>query len=52
MNSSIISKEEKTNRIKSKADLKNIKSYYITKAIFALMKKNKSLKIMKYNKEI
>ena len=52
MNSSIISKEEKTNQIKSKADLKNIKSYYIIKAIFDLMKKNKSLKIMKYNKKL
>ena len=49
MNSKIISKENQLNQMKSKIDFKNLKSDYILKKVFELMKKNKILKIMKYN---
>ena len=52
MNSEIISKEEKLKQIKSKIDFKNIKSDYFFIKIFDIKKKIKTLKIMKYNKEL
>ena len=36
----------------SKANLSNIKSYYILRIVFAHMKRNKFLSIIKYNKKI
>ena len=52
MNSGIISKEEKSKQIKPKADFNNLKSVFIVKIILSYIKRNKSLKIMKYNKYI
>ena len=52
MNSEIISKEETFKQIKSKVDLKNIESDYFLKKIFDIMKKNKSLIILKCNKKL
>ena len=52
MNSEIISKQEKLKQIKSKIDLKNIKSDYFFIKIFDIMEKIKTFKIMKYNKEL
>ena len=49
MNSEIISKEEK---IKPKIDLNNLKSNYFLRTIFNIIKKNKSLTIVKYNKKL
>ena len=49
MNSGIISNEE---QIKSKLDLKNLKSDYFLIKIFDIINTNKLLEIMKYNKEI
>ena len=47
MNSGIISQEEKIKQIQSKVDFKNLKSNYFLIKIFAIIKKNKSLKILK-----
>ena len=52
MNSEIISEEEKLKQIKSKIDFKNLKSDYFLIKLFDIMKKNKSLNIMKYNKNL
>ena len=49
MNSGIISNEE---QIKSKLYLKNLKSDYFLIKIFDIIKKNKSLEIMRYNKNL
>ena len=43
----IISKNEKY-----KGDFKNLKSDYLLKKVFNIMKKNKSLNIIKYNKKM
>ena len=52
MNSGFISKEEKLNQIKFRVDLKNLKSDYFLMKLFGIMKRNKSLKIMKINKNL
>ena len=52
MNSGIIIKEEIKKQVKSKVDLKKLKSDYFLIKLFDIMKKNKSLQIMKYNKNI
>ena len=52
MNSGFISKEENLNRIKSIVDLKNLKSDFFLMKLFRIMKRNKSLKIMKINKNL
>ena len=52
MNSGNISKEEKFERRKSKVDIENIKSNYFLIKIFDIIKKNKSLEIMRYNKKL
>ena len=52
MNSGNISKEEKFEQRKSKVDIENIKSDYFLIKIFDIIKKNKSLEIMKYNKKL
>ena len=51
MDSGNISKKEKLN-IKSKVDLKDLKSIFILKKVLSYMKKNKSLTIIKYNKTL
>ena len=51
MDSGNISKEEKLN-IKSKVDLKDLKSIFILKKVLSYMKKHKSLTIIKYNKAL
>ena len=50
MNSEIIFKEEQTKQMKSKVEFKNLKSNYFLLQIFDIMKKNRALKIIKYNK--
>ena len=52
MNSEIISKDEQLSQIKCKVDFKNLKSDYFLIKLFDIMKKNKLLKIMKYNKKL
>ena len=52
MNSENISNDEKLKKIKSKNDFDELKSNYILKQIFNIMKKNKSFEIMKYNKNL
>ena len=52
MNSKIISKENQLNQVKSKIDFKKLKSDYFLIKIFDIIKKNKTLKIMKYNKKL
>ena len=52
MNPGIICKKEKMQQKKSNFDFRNVKSNFILKKIFDIMKKNKSLLIVKYNKEI
>ena len=52
MNLGIISKEEKLINIKSKVDLKNLKSDYFLIKIFDNIQNHKSLLIMKYNKRL
>ena len=52
MNSGIISKDEKLKQIKCKVDFKELKSDYFLIKIFDTMIKNKSLKIIKYNKKV
>ena len=52
MNLGIISKEEKLIDIKSKVDLKNLKSDYFLIKIFDNIQNHKSLLIMKYNKRL
>jgi len=52
MNSGNISNDEILKKIKSKDDLVNVKSNFILKNLFNFMKKNKALKIMKYNKKL
>ena len=44
--------KNKSNKIKTKDSLENIKSKYIIKKIFNYLPKNKSLDIIKYNKKI
>ena len=49
------SKKKKLKQIKPKnanGDLRNIKSLFILKKIFNLLRKSKSLNIMKYNKKL
>ena len=45
-------KNNLSTKVNSKADLSNIKSYYILKIVLSHMKKNKYLTIIKYNKKI
>ena len=45
-----ISKEEKLKKIKSK--LENLKSNFILKKIFNILIKNKSLEVVKFNKNL
>ena len=52
MNSGFISKEEKLNQIKFRVDLKNLKSDYFLRKLFDILKENKSLNIIKYNKKL
>ena len=52
MNSGIILNKDKLNQIKFKVDFDNLKCYYLLKKVFDIMKKNKSLKIIKYNKKL
>ena len=52
MNSRIILNKDKLNQIKFKVDFDNLKCYYLLKKVFDIMKKNKSLKIIKYNKKL
>ena len=52
MNSGKINDNKKTNQIKSKVDFDNLKSDYFLLKIFDIMKKNKSLEIIKYNKKL
>ena len=52
MNSKDICKKEKIKHIKSKLNFEKLKSDYFLMKIFDIMKKNKSLEIMKYNKKL
>ena len=52
MNSEIISNEEKLKQVKSKVDFDNLKSDFFLKKVFLSIKVNKSLKIIKYNKNL
>ena len=52
MNSGTISKEDNLKQLKSKAGLKDLKSDYILTKLFDMIKKNKLLNIMKYNKNL
>ena len=52
MDSNIISKENQLNQVKSKINFNKLKSDYFLIKIFDIMKKNKKLKIMKYNKNL
>ena len=47
-----LSKEQNKKQPKYKNDFNNVKSNFILKKIFDLMKKNKTLKIIKYNKKL
>ena len=47
-----LSKEQNKKQTKYKNDFNNVKSNFILKKIFDLMKKNKTLKIIKYNKKL
>jgi len=51
MNSKNISNEENITQSKSKIIFDNLKSDYFLLKLFNIMKKNKSLQIMKYNKK-
>ena len=52
MNYENIPKDEESNHVKSEVNLNNIKIDFIFKNIWIYMLKNKSLKIMKYNKKL
>ena len=52
MNSGINFKDDNSKQVKSKAAFDNLKNKYILHIIFDYMKKNKSLKFMKYNKQL
>ena len=52
MNSGIISKKEKLKQLKSKVDFKELKSDYFLIKIFDIIKQNKLLNIVKYNKKL
>ena len=52
MNSEIISKKEKLKQFKSKDNFKKLKSDYFLIKIFDIIKQNKSLNIVKYNKKL
>ena len=52
MSNEISSKDEILKQVKSKANLENIKSDYMLKNLFNIMKKNISFKIVKYNKKL
>ena len=52
MNSDIILKDEKMKQIKSNVYFENLKCDYFLIKIFDIMKKNKSLEIVKYNKKL
>ena len=52
MKSKIISKEEELKQTKIRNEFEKIKSDYFLKKIFDIVKKNKSLGIMKYNKKL
>ena len=49
MNSRNISNDEKMNKIKPKINFNNIKSNFILKRIFGILKKHKELEIILYN---
>ena len=52
MKSKIISKEEELKQTKIRNEFEKIKSDYFLKKMFDIVKKNKSLGIMKYNKKL
>ena len=52
MNSRNISKDEELKKLKAKNEFDNLKSNYFLMKIFDIMKKSKSLEIMKYNKRL
>ena len=52
MNSKNILKEANLKQTKAKVDLEDLKSDYFIIKIFGIMKKNKSLEIVKYNKKL
>ena len=52
MNFVNISNEEKSNQIKSKVYIENLKSDFFVIKMFDIMKRKKSLEIMKYNKKL
>ena len=52
MNSENMSDDEKQNKIESKIDFNNVKSNFILKKIFNLIKRSKFLNFIKYNKRI
>ena len=52
MNSRNISKDEESKQLNAKNEFDNVKSNYFLMKIFDMMKKSKSLEIMKYNKKL
>ena len=52
MNSKNILKEANLKQTKAKVDLEDLKSDYFIIKIFGIMKNNKSLEIVKYNKKL
>ena len=52
MNSEIILQKEKLKQMKSKVDLKKIKSDFFLRKLFYIMKANRTLTIIKYNKKL
>ena len=52
MNSRNISKDEESKQLNAKNEFENLKSNYFLMKIFDIMKKSKSLEIMKYNKRL
>ena len=52
MNSEIILQKEKLKQMKSKVDLKKIKSDFFLRKLFYIIKANRTLTIIKYNKKL
>ena len=52
MNSGNVSKNENLKQIKSKVDFRKLKCDYFMINLFDIMKKNKTLKIVKFNKKL
>ena len=52
MNTGNIFTEDESKQVKSTTDFKNLKSDYFLIKLFDIMKRNKSLEIVKYNKKL